>query len=68
LGKREHRFGGKRGVGISRRTMYYGTFSAFSREMLSAEIVHILKNFGLIFKNAEIGGFHLRDTRKSFVV
>jgi hypothetical protein len=48
--------------------MYYGTFPAFSREMFSGEIVHILKNFGLIFKNAGIGGFHLRDARKSFMV
>jgi hypothetical protein len=32
--------------------------------MVSGEIVHILKNFGLIFENAGIGGFHLRDTRK----
>jgi hypothetical protein len=53
---------------MSRRTMYYGMFPTFSREMLSGENVHILKNFGLIFKNAEAGGFHLRDTRKSFVV
>jgi hypothetical protein len=48
--------------------MYYGTFSAFSREMSSGENVHILKNFGLIFENAEIGGFHNRNARKSFMV
>jgi hypothetical protein len=48
--------------------MYYGTFPVFSREMFSSENVHILKIFGWIFKNAETGGFHLRDTGKLFIV